>query len=305
MNVDKLIWEKLSNKGEAPQPVLDPVISYYDGYLYAAAGKPKNSEICLPYLYRYSIDDSSVYIFGGFDINMAHFTNRLCKLNLKSQKVDILSSYSITPSARSMHSMICINTNLYIFGGINSISILNDIWSFNLLDSKWTQVSTQGTVPTPRYLHAFAASGNIFVVWGGIGDDGLKNDAFIFNVISGNWRELPSSDKKPKPAQGACMAFDKSKFYLFGGLTSSGFSNELWEYDLSIGGYTQLESADEGVLYSYCWIENAKFFVSLGTHTQYVPNPKIKYYDIEHKKWENFHQHKLSNNDSIQSVQVQ
>ena len=47
------MWEKKYNNGEAPQPVLDPVLVYSDNFIYAAAGKPKNNEICLPYLYRY------------------------------------------------------------------------------------------------------------------------------------------------------------------------------------------------------------------------------------------------------------
>ena len=249
-------------------------------------------------------DDSSIYIFGGYDMKMEYNTNRICELNLKTRKANILSAHYIVPSPRSMHSMFRINTNLYIFGGVNSNSKLNDIWSFSLLDSKWIQVSAQGTIPSQRCHYASTASGNIFIIWGGIGDEGLINDAFIFNVVSGYWRELPSSDQKPKPARGACLVIDKSKFYLFGGLTSSGISNELWEYDISLGGYKQLESSDEGSYNSYCWIEKSKLFVSLGTIDSNIPNPKIKYYDIKNKKWEIFHQHKLSNNDAMQSVQV-
>jgi len=120
--------------------------------------------------------ESNIYIFGGE--NQTPYTyllsNKLYKIDTTtfvSTKIELQSidgNDSNIPSVRLGHSMVAIESNIYIFGGYNNINKLNDLYKIDTTTNKSIKIEL---VPdnklTPRFNHYMTVIDNYMYIVGG------------------------------------------------------------------------------------------------------------------------------------------
>jgi hypothetical protein len=59
---------------------------------------------------------------------------------------------------RSKHTVVAYEDAIYVFGGDNGKSMLNDLLRFDVKEMSWGRAFVTGTPPAPRYHHSAVVS---------------------------------------------------------------------------------------------------------------------------------------------------
>jgi Kelch motif. len=103
----------------------------------------------------------TMIVFGGFiggtigDYSNAvyeyDFEQNEWKTLFENKPVDAIEITKTTvPQGRMSHAAAISNNCLYIFGGFDGNTRLNDTWSFDLVEKKWQRLGLEGFVPEVR-----------------------------------------------------------------------------------------------------------------------------------------------------------
>jgi hypothetical protein len=65
---------------------------------------------------------------------------------------------SVTIFRRSKHTVVAYKDAIYVFGGDNGKSMLNDLLRFDVKEKSWGRAFATGTPPAPRYHHSAVVS---------------------------------------------------------------------------------------------------------------------------------------------------
>jgi hypothetical protein len=65
---------------------------------------------------------------------------------------------SVVISRRSKHTVVAYGDAIYVFGGDNGKSMLNDMLIFDVKEKSWRRGISIGTPPAPRYHHSAVVS---------------------------------------------------------------------------------------------------------------------------------------------------
>jgi len=154
---------------------------------------------------------------------------------------------------RSKHTVVAYKDAIYVFGGDNGKSMLNDLLRFDCKDKSWGRAFTTGYPPAPRYHHsAVVHEGSMFVFGGYTGDihsnSNLtnKNDLYEYKFATGQWVEWRFEGRVPvaRAAHGACV-YD-SKLWIFAGYDGNSRLNDMWTVSLTPRSLHWEEVAQEG-----------------------------------------------------------
>jgi hypothetical protein len=193
---------------------------------------------------------SNIYIFGGkndgidFDDFYKIDTTTYNSTKIELQPTDGNSDNK--PSARSGHSMVAINSNIYIYGGYDNFQgiFFDDFYKIDTTSSNCTKIElqpTDGTKPTERSGHSMVAIESNIYIFGGhyanFFDDFYKIDTTTnisteieLQPIDGN------SDNRPSKRTGHSMVAIGTNIYIFGGMYADGNSelyNDLYKIDIN------------------------------------------------------------------------
>jgi hypothetical protein len=193
---------------------------------------------------------SNIYIFGGkndgidFDDFYKIDTTTYNSTKIELQPTDGNSDNK--PSARSGHSMVAINSNIYIYGGYDNFQgiFFDDFYKIDTTSSNCTKIElqpTDGTKPTERSGHSMVAIESNIYIFGGhyanFFDDLYKIDTTTnisteieLQPIDGN------SDNRPSKRTGHSMVAIGTNIYIFGGMYADGNSelyNDLYKIDIN------------------------------------------------------------------------
>lgn len=138
-DVDKHIWTLLKPDGDK----LPEIDSF--GHAYIANG-----------------DEEKIVIICGYDGSKAQYLNSVYEYNITKNKVSILFPGSnptdsndalyaelddTLPAPRSGCAAATDGKNVYIFGGKDTETRMNDLWEFSLTEFKYRQMEKQGDIP--------------------------------------------------------------------------------------------------------------------------------------------------------------
>ena len=233
------------------------------------------------------VSDKNFYMFGGFTDYDS--TNELLIFNIESLSCSSVNGLYFSPPARMYHSMVTINTGIYIYGGESISEKLEDLWKYDNVTQKWKLEKVIGNSPGKRSSHAYGSQGDMMIIWGGYTELGYSNDMFTFDVISSSWNQIFPTGTLPSSRRGSCLVVNLPLLYIFGGETSTGITNELWKYDSGKNTYTQIEyksdEVPEPVKYPSCDLIEDKIFVSLGATIGEEPVCTVYSFDIIKENW--------------------
>ena len=101
----------------------------------------------------------------------------------------------VHPAPRRAHTAVLYTGKIYIFGGGNGLTALNDLWALDVsrLDTsmrggssgsalKWSLMKTRGEPPAPRGYHTANLIGNVMVIMGGSDGRECFSDVWCLNL---------------------------------------------------------------------------------------------------------------------------
>lgn len=108
----------------------------------------------------------------------------------------IITSDFVSLCRRSKHTVVPYKDAIYVFGGDNGKTMLNDLLRFDVKEKSWGRAFATGTPPAPRYHHSAVVHGSSMFVFGGYTGDihsnsnlSNKNDLFEYSFQTGQWIE--------------------------------------------------------------------------------------------------------------------
>ncbi|XP_043389549.1 leucine-zipper-like transcriptional regulator 1 isoform X10 [Chelonia mydas] len=140
---------------------------------------------------------------------------------------------------RSKHTVVAYRDAIYVFGGDNGKTMLNDLLRFDVKDCSWCRAFTTGTPPAPRYHHSAVVYGSSMFVFGGYTGDIYsnsnlknKNDLFEYKFATGQWTEWKTEGRLPvaRSAHGATVYSEK--LWIFAGYDGNARLNDMWTIGL-------------------------------------------------------------------------
>lgn len=169
--------------------------------------------------------DKEIYVFGGLTKDGA--SNDIYSFNILTSSWTKIAATGDIPEPRYMHAMLPINdTTIFVFGGTNGKTSLNDAYLFDSAAKKWTSLAGKmsGSVPSPRNNMACEILAGTIYVFGGSDASGKDiGDFYGFETKTYAWTYYGAGKPLPDPRHGACLAATgTSTLVLFGG---PGFAN--------------------------------------------------------------------------------
>ena len=211
---------------------------------------------------------ATIYLFGGDTGSV--LSNELWKfdtLQVGWQQEVLFTGQ--TPSARHGHSMVSVQSELYIFGGDTDSGVSNELWRYSTLTRHWDvpHFHADGVQPRASKFHTMDAVGSSLWAFGGqivIGVNGDRQTLFAFSdelwrfdLITNKCALLSVQGPAPSARYGHSMTSVDSHLFVFGGKTvvstrkdnegkwiDGGFLyeklTELWKFNTQTFLWTQL-----------------------------------------------------------------
>ena len=188
-----------------------------------------------------------------------------------------------TPGNRSGHTMVNINGNIYLFGGIKSNNQpSNDLSEFSPMANTWGQVMAPDPPPARAY-HSAVAVDNKMVIFGGIDKNyQVLNDIWEFDPTTDTWVNIGGTN--PPPARSdQTMSNVNGKIIICGGLDSQGQPlGDTWTFDATTSSWTKGQDFPGSPNDSY----GSSAVVSGGKVTLFGVTNKAYSYDPVSDDWE-------------------
>ena len=137
------------------------------------------------------------------------------------------------PCQRSLHAAAVWNDSLYVFGGYDGHSRVNDMYEYNFHLKRWRNTGQSMVTPSARDRHAAVVSGHSFYIFGGFDGNSRVNDFWGYNFETQGWAMVPvASGDAPSPRHSHMAVTYKDSMYVFGGYDGS-YRADFHEYDFS------------------------------------------------------------------------
>ncbi|XP_028169005.1 leucine-zipper-like transcriptional regulator 1 [Ostrinia furnacalis] len=147
--------------------------------------------------------------------------------------------YEFVGARRSKHTAVAYKDAIYVFGGDNGKSMLNDLIRFDIREKSWTKTGCMGVPPAPRYHHSAVVHRSSMFVFGGYTGDILansnltnKNDLFEYKFQSAQWVQWKFTGQEPVPRSAHGAAVYDDKLWIFAGYDGNARLNDMWTTNL-------------------------------------------------------------------------
>jgi len=219
-NLDTLVWNKVQTEGSPPEEQYGQAIALHGGALYVVGGTTgflysmdvhrldlktlhwqRLAATTRPqerYRHEIAIYGDRLFLFGGGTAIESFGFKKIACYNIKKLDWERLKTQPYRnntrrgfPAKRRCHSLVQMNSDVYICGGYDGEVIFDDLWKFNLDTLRWTKLPT--ILPQPVYFHSAGISKEgCMYVYGGvthISQNSRTSDVYCV------WLALPSLKK--------------------------------------------------------------------------------------------------------------
>ncbi|KAJ9616734.1 Negative regulator of mitotic exit [Cladophialophora chaetospira] len=185
------------------------------------------------YGHTLNILGSKIYIFGGqvegyffndlvaFDLNALQQPTNQWEFLIQNTGDNVALSAKV-PAARTNHTIVSYNDQLFLFGGTNGTQWFNDVWTYSPATNSWTQQDCIGYIPAPREGHSAALCNDVMYIFGGRTEEGTDlGDLAAFRISSKRWYTFQNMGPSPSPRSGHSMTAYRDKIIVLAGEPSS------------------------------------------------------------------------------------
>lgn len=154
-------------------------------------------------------------------------------------------------SSRYEHSAFipnCCPNKVYVFGGAQQTTNLNDIQALDLEKGHWETVITSGSPPSPRTCHSMASVGSMLYVFGGglSGPDPvLDTIVHKFNAEDNSWNQLEVTGHPPSCRHGHISVAVGTDIYIHGGMSGIDMFDDLYKFNSITHTWSRLEPSGQ------------------------------------------------------------
>lgn len=139
------------------------------------------------------------------------------------------------------HTCVSWTSGVYVFGGDNGKSMLNDLIRFDCKDKSWSKIRfSSGSPPAPRYHHSAVVYNQSMFVFGGYtgelqSNSNLtnKNDLFEYKFQNGQWQEWRFVGRTPVARSAHGAAVYNGKLWIYAGYDGNARLNDMWTISLN------------------------------------------------------------------------
>ena len=182
---------------------------------------------CQRSLHSAAVWNGNLYIFGGYsgsqrcnDLHCYNFASQRWSLEGAGDSSVVVAMGDVDgnrPSPRDRHISCVWGSGLYVFGGFDGLTRVNDLYRYDLELRRWTCIPAAGShVPSPRHSHAAVVYGDSMYVFGGY-DGSYRCDFHQFDFRAQEWSLVRGNGKAPKARyRGTCVVRD-NELVLHGG----------------------------------------------------------------------------------------
>lgn len=194
------------------------------------------------------------------------------------------------PCERSLHTAAVLNGCLYMFGGYDGQTRVNDFHCFSFAEKRFSPVlpaSNSGQPPSPRDRHVAVVYGNSFYVFGGFDGTSRVSDFFGFDFSSMCWREiLPLSGTPPSERHSHAVVVHGNSMYVFGGYDGS-YKSDLHQFDFTLCKWSPVQTAGRRprARYRATCVVHKNIMLLFGGHdgTRHLSDTQV--FDFETRIW--------------------
>jgi len=173
------------------------------------------------------------------------------------EEVEVLSD--VRPGCRENNGVVIGDSSrVYLFGGYNGNSWLNDLWMFDIETKKWSCIQESSDNnnnggagdaasliagsggPSRRFGYVSVVHDNKFVLFGGFDGTRWLNDMFEFDLGTNQWKTVRASGALPSVRSCPAWAKDDTHVYIHGGYDGVERKADFFACDLSTYTWSEL-----------------------------------------------------------------
>ena len=146
------------------------------------------------------------------------------------------------PCQRSLHAAAVHADSLYVFGGFDGNSRVNDMYEYNFILRRWRSTPATLITPSARDRHTAVVYGNTFYVFGGFDGTSRVNDFWGYNFETQGWAQVLAEDgSAPSPRHSHMAVVYNDSMYIFGGYDGS-YRGDFFEYNFSANTWSPIDA---------------------------------------------------------------
>ena len=145
---------------------------------------------------------------------------------------------------RQFHTANVIDNMMYIFGGGDGKSWLNDLLIFDLVNQEWSgPVQTNGIAPAGRLQHSAITFDKRIYIFGGEPDQFRQlNDIFYLDTTTLTWVKPIVNGDEPSARVSTTGSLIDQKIYYFGGYDGVTWLNDLYSFDIENNKWSKVQT---------------------------------------------------------------
>jgi len=136
-------------------------------------------------------------------------------------------------TALRAHTTTAIGSNIYVFGGCDSLSCFNELYVFDADAFYWSSPFISGTLPLPLRAMTCTAVGKKLVVFGGGDGPAYYNDVYVLDTVNFRWSKPTVSGTPPSKRRAHTACLYRNGIYVFGGGDGVRALNDVWRLDVA------------------------------------------------------------------------
>ena len=177
--------------------------------------------------------------YGGGTGRLDDFYSYSFESDAGWERVEVLPE-SPRPGCRENNGVVIGDcSRMYLFGGYNGSTWLNDLWMFDIDTRAWTCIQES----TATAAEGSGAAGGIVGARGGdVGADGSNLGIAVAGRVGQPTSSSPSSSEGPSRRFGYVSVVHNNKFVLFGGFDGARWLNDMFEFDLGTKTWKRIEA---------------------------------------------------------------
>lgn len=146
----------------------------------------------------------------------------------------------------SVYIPSCNPKKVYVFGGAQQATNLNDVQALDLDKGRWETVETSGSPPSPRTCHSMASVGSKLYVFGGglSGPDPIPDtNVHVFDAEENSWSQPEVTGSPPCSRHGHVSVAVGTDIYIHGGMAGTDIFDDLYKFDTVTNAWKKLETS--------------------------------------------------------------
>eukprot|EP01137_Pigoraptor_chileana_P007859 Opistho-2@53973 len=177
------------------------------------------------------VHDGFLFVFGGAVANKTVSAD-LFSLQLATGHWQRIMPAGVSPPPRYGHSCVLVENVMYVFGGSNGETTLEDFWKFDFGTTTWNEIPKASSLvwPGPREHHTMVLGDGAFYLFGGARDrKTYYADLYRFSLASRQWERVVADSDGPCPRAGHLSFISEGKLYVYGGYCGDGGFDAIYD----------------------------------------------------------------------------